>query len=137
MAFNLSFADRATVLQLFNEGVGPLTTDHSRSCMDPGHISYRVALGGNESGARLRMDDQGVKCPRGVPIAVGHLGSNDFFPYGDFSWRVRIAHAPDGSAPPSNAFTCLSLYTNTYAHNEIAWCFSAAEDGHLVHAGSF
>ena len=69
---------------------------------------------------------------RAYHIAVGHLGTPQFYSYGDFSWRARIHHAPDGSAPPPNCFTCFSVYTNYPYHNELAWCFDAA-DPHAAH----
>lgn len=133
--FNVSFGARAAALQVFSEGRGSLTTDHTLSCMEPSHIAYGEVLDERtgEAGARLTLDDRGATCSRAATIAVGHLGSRRAYGYGDFTWRARVLHGPDGGAAAANAFSCFSTYVYGPVHNELAWCFAAAEDGHQSH----
>ena len=131
-AFQCSFSNRWLVVRQFEEGSVHYVTDGISACMDPGHIAYGVAFkyeNGNSTvptGARLTLDNVGATCGFGAQIAVGHLQSKSYYSFGDFEWRARIHHAPDGGAPPSNSFTCLAVYTHDPAHNELAWCFPAA-----------
>ena len=70
-------------------------------------------------------------------FAAGHLSSNNNYLYGHFEWySVRTGHSyNDNNSPngPSNEFTCLSCYTNTPIHNEIAMCVS--HDSTQIHCG--
>jgi len=143
-AFSIDFSSRAAALAVFEEGAGSLTTGGALACMRPDHVQYNVPITPSltpsgtwqrRSGARLLLDGQGVAaCGSGVQIAVGHLGSRAFFSYGDVRWVARIHHAPDGGAPPPNAFTCFSTYQHgggasawAEAHNEAAWCFDGLD----------
>ena len=131
MAFTTSFRSRAEALIHFEEGRGSLTTGGTHSCMEPTNIEYGVPLVDREVGARLSLNNR-ARC-QGAEIAVGHLGTPTFYGFGDFEWRARVHHAPDGSAPPENSFSCLSTYSNSPIHNELAWCFDASEvhEAHL------
>ena len=137
-SYDVKFTNRWIALRVFEEGSVHYVTDGINACMDTQHISYGVPFmyepeADHAVGARLIMDDQGAKCGWGAKIAVGHLQSAQYFSYGNFEWRVRIHHSPDGSAPPANSFTCLAAYTHDPQHNELAWCFPA-NDGTEVHA---
>lgn len=132
--FQLDFMDRGAVQSAFEEGRGPLLTDGSRSCMEPDHLVYGSLLdrATGESGLQVLLDNKPT-CGHGAEVAVGHLASWASYPYGDFEWRARVHHAPDGSAPPPNSFTCLSTFVHgSLVHNELAWCFPA-NDGREVH----
>jgi hypothetical protein len=121
-------------MAIFEEGHGSLLTDGTRACMESSHLEYGVMLdqATGERGLRIKMDDHPT-CGNGAEIAVGHLASWATFSYGDFEWRARIHHTPDGSAPPANSFTCLSTFVHgSLTHNELAWCFPA-NDGREVH----
>ena len=121
-------------MAIFEEGHGSLLTDGTRACMESSHLEYGVMLDQvtGERGLRIKMDDHPT-CGNGAEIAVGHLASWATFSYGDFEWRARIHHTPDGSAPPANSFTCLSTFVHgSLTHNELAWCFPA-NDGREVH----
>ena len=125
---------RSAVQAIFEEGHGSLLTDGSRACMEPSHLEYDVLLdpATGERGLRMLLDDQPM-CGHGAEIAVGHLASWSGYSYGDFEWRARVHHAPDGSSPPSNSFTCFSTFVRGGSlHNELAWCFPAT-DPHEVH----
>ena len=123
---------------VFQEGSGSLLTDGTRACMDtaPEHLAYGVPISGGDAGEiglRITMDDQGVYCGHGSMLAVGHLAGHKYLSYGDFEWRGRIHHSPDGSGPPANSFTCFSTFVHgEQPHNEIAWCFPPT-NGHEVH----
>lgn len=132
--FNLDFSSREATRAIFEEGHGSLLTDGTRACMESSHLEYGVILdqATGERGLRIKMDDHPT-CGNGAEIAVGHLASWATFSYGDFEWRARIHHTPDGSAPPANSFTCLSTFVHgSLTHNELAWCFPA-NDGREVH----
>ena len=132
-AFRVDFSDRDAASQLFEEGVGSLTTGGSLACMRPDHVQYAALLStrsaaGAEIGARLLLDGNGAAACPGAHVAVGHLGSRAYYGFGDFEWRARIHHSPSGGAPPPNAFTCFSVYANgVEAHNELAWCFDGRD----------
>lgn len=133
-AFQLDFRNRGAAQALFEEGRGSLLTDGSRACMEPSHLEYDAVLDATtgERGVQLTMDNQPT-CGHGAEIGVGHLASWASYPYGDFEWRARVHHRPDGSAPPSNSFACLSTFVHgSLVHNELAWCFPS-NDGREVH----
>ena len=133
--WRVDFSSREDAIRIFEEGRGPLLTDGIHACMDSSHLSYGVTLSedSGETGLRIAMDDRGVSCG-GAHIAVGHLASYQYLSYGDFTWRARIHHAPDGGPPPPNSFTCFSTFRHNSgeAWNELAWCFPA-KDGTEVH----
>ena len=132
-AFAVDFSSRAAAQAIFEEGAGSLLTDGTRACMEASHLAYGVPLSNGEVGLRLWMDGEGMTCGRGAEIAVGHLASWRAYSYGDFEWRGRIHHSPNGGRPPANAFTCFSTFVHgSLAHNELAWCFPA-NDGTEVH----
>ena len=137
--FFLDFTPRDAAAQsIFEEGSGGLYTDGTRACMEASesHLAYGVPISGGEAGEvglRLVMDNQDVYCGHSAEVAVGHLAGWKYLTYGDFEWRARIHHSPDGSAPPPNSFTCFSTYVHGgKTHNEIAWCFPPTS-GHEVH----
>ena len=136
--FFLDFTSRAAAQSIFEEGSGGLYTDGTRACMEASesHLAYGVPISGGEAGEvglRLVMDNQDVYCGHSAELAVGHLAGWKYLTYGDFEWRARIHHSPDGSAPPPNSFTCFSTYVHGgKTHNEIAWCFPPTS-GHEVH----
>ena len=132
-AFTVDFSSRGAAQAIFEEGSGSLLTDGTRACMETSHLAYGATLSNGEVGLRLTMDGSGMTCGKGSEIAVGHLASWKAYTYGDFEWRARIHHAPDGGRPPSNSFTCFSTFIHgTQVHNELAWCFPA-NDGTEVH----
>ena len=134
-AFDLDFTDRGACQSIFEEGHGPLLTDGSRACMETSHLAYNELVDSvtGERGLRLTMDDRDLTCGHGAEISVGHLASWAGYEFGDFEWRARVHHAPDGSLPPANSFTCLSTFVHgSMMHNELAWCFPA-NDGREVH----
>jgi hypothetical protein len=135
-AFSIDFSQRPLVQAVFEEGSGSLLTDGTRACMEHSHLKYGVPIEGGdpgEIGLRLVMDGEGLTCGHGAEIAVGHLASWKAYSFGDFEWRARIHHAPSGSNPPSNSFTCLSTFVHgSLTHNELAWCFPASP-GNEVH----
>ena len=135
-AFSIDFSSRAAASAVFEEGAGILLTDGSRACMAPSHLTYGVPIEGGdpgETGLRIAMDDQDVTCGHEAMIATGHLASRAFYLYGDFEWRGRVHHSPQGARPPANAFTCFSTFVHgSLPHNELAWCFPA-NDGTEVH----
>ena len=133
-AFDVDFCDAAASQAIFEEGSKTLFTDGSVACMRPSHIQYNTLL--DDTGRRgllLTMDNEDVTCGHDAEIAVGHLASYSTYSYGDFEWHGRVHHAPDGSAPPANSFTCFSTFVHgDLPHNELAWCFPA-NDGREVH----
>ena len=134
--FDLDMTSRAAAQAIFEEGSGSLLTDGSRACMEASHLEYGALLdsASGERGLRLIMDGQGLTCGHGAEIAVGHLASWQYYSYGDFEWRARVHHAPDGSAPPSNSFTCFSAFVHgDKIHNELAWCFPARDGSEASH----
>lgn len=130
--FDLDFADRKAVRSLFEEGTGMLLTDGSRACMRSDHCRYGEVIdeATGERGMILAMDGKGAStcaAREAASVSVGHLASYHRYAFGDFSWRARVHHAPSGSAPPANSFTCFSTYVRgTLPHNELAWCFPAS-----------
>lgn len=75
-----------------------------------------------------------------APWAAGHLRTNSFFVYGNYTWIARAAHPPAletvpvvgatdgpgcaGSDCPNNTVSCLSAsYIGQPIHNEITLCF--------------
>ena len=125
-SWSVDFSNRWMALRIFEEGHRThYTTDGINACFDAEHIQYGVGIESTTTGARLILDEHGARCGFGATIAVGHLQSPRRYAYGDFSWRVRIHHAPDGSPPPQNSFTCLAVFVHDTVHNELAWCFPA------------
>lgn len=131
--FFLDFTNRDDALAIFNEDEGKLTTDSSLACMRPDHLSYNTHLDGEPNalqGLVVTLDNLSPTCSSSAQISVGHMSSISKYSYGDFEIYAKIAHSPPGSTdphPPSNAFTCFSLYVGTSEaeyHNEIALCWS-------------
>lgn len=63
-------------------------------------------------------------------IFTGHLTSTATVGYGDLEFRAMLSHGRSGSTattPPSNALTCISVYTSTVQHNEFAWCYNPTD----------
>merc|ERR1719499_1369234 len=99
----------------------------------PDHLSY------GENGVELLLDNQpcgGHYCCHGnsncAGFAAGHLASKNFYGYGRYEFRARIAHGLHGSSAPANAFTCFSVYVSKPKHNEIAICFEADNKVHFA-----
>jgi endo-1,3-1,4-beta-glycanase ExoK len=96
------------------------------ACMRPDHVLFNHDLGGTNSpgkGGQLLLDNYGPTCSSSAEISVGHMSSKSNYSYGRSGWYVRVAHTSSGGDPPSNAFTCVSLYVNSPEHNEIAICW--------------
>ena len=117
--FNSTLWSQQTDIEHCNDGACFLAS--------PDHLDYDpnngLTINLNQSPCNTTSDGccVGSKC---ASWASGHLRTNDVSLYGTYTMTGHPAHAPDGSMPPTNAFSCWTPAYIGSPHNEIALCFS-------------
>jgi len=142
-AWEADFGEAGSVEKHFEIDERPLYTFDSISCIRRDHVHIGVPLmasgarGAPPRGTLLVMDDSDPDCNHKAEISTGHLKGREQFLFGNFSFKIRLAHrledtqmrlskvAREKVAP--NAMSCVALYTNKTEHNEVSLCFRASK----------